>query len=119
MLSCRKLEIREHHILTVLEPAINAPKPPTQGEKLGQALPATEAALWANNIGMLLRVPSAEAEWINTCTIGTASNKAGAAADIVRAEAVKPSQNCLPFMRKIPIQISDTKIRIAPGENKN
>src|SRR5690625_6191412 len=51
--------------------------------------------------------------------MGTASNNAGAAADMVFAEAVKPSQYCFPFILKIPIQINDTRIKIAPGENRN
>src|SRR5690625_7703313 len=51
--------------------------------------------------------------------MGTASNNAGAAADMVFAEAVKPYQYCFPFILKIPIQISDTRIKIAPGENRN
>ena len=56
---------------------------------------------------------------MNTCTIGTASNKAGAALPMVLSDCLTPCMYCWPFMRKMAIHARDTRIRIAPGENNS
>ena len=107
-------------LLTVLEPAMKAPSAPTHGATLGQALLNQLAALCASTIGMLGIAPaaamSAEPELMNTCTIGTASNSAGAAAIIVPPERAQPRAKERKLMPKTAMQAIDTRIRIVPGE---
>ena len=69
---------------TVFDPAMNAPNAPTIGANRGQLAPVAAAIPSARVIGM--DATPSEPELMNTCTIGTASSNAGAAASIVRPE---------------------------------
>ncbi len=64
-------------LLMVFDPATNAPIDPIRGANIGQALPTAAETPSARTIGMLASV--SEAKLMNTCTIGTASSRAGAA----------------------------------------
>src|SRR5690606_29710116 len=77
-------------LLTVFEPAMNAPRAPMVGANSGQSCPATSETLWASTSGMLGYADVAP-ELMNTCTIGTAKISAAPAAIVVVAERFQAS----------------------------
>ena len=103
---------------TVLEPAINAPRLPIQGETKGHMPSNACAAEVANTFGMARICTAASGdvpELINTCTIGTENSNAGAAASMVLPDSDQLFDH-IAFHAKIKIHKIDTNKSTPPGE---
>ena len=66
--------------------------------------------------GSEVATSAAEPELINTCTIGTENNKAGAAAIIVFAELIQLRFTACLFILNSNIHSNEVIIKIVPGE---
>ena len=83
-------------LLIVFDPATKAPIAPISGANIGHAVPTAAETPSASTMGIEAKV--SEAEFRKTCTIGTASSSAGAAAAMVTPEDFSALPNSLPFM---------------------
>jgi hypothetical protein len=77
--------------------------------------PTAAEAPAAKRIGMLASV--SEAKWMNTCTIGTASNNAGAAATMVSPDLLCAASQMLPFIPCRNKVSSEVRISQVPGKS--
>ena len=107
-------------MLTVLEPAIKAPSAPIHGAIFGHMPLNQSAALCASTIGIEGRAPAAlmspDCELINTCTMGTAKKRAGAAEISVLPASPQPRLKRWMSILKMKMQAMAAIIRMVPGE---